>query len=221
MSSFDYIPRQEYKLLDWAKKLAGYATSHCINWKIEAPGAKMSTCINNYETAFMKVISPNRGKVDTLEKNEAKKALIKECRTYTQGFLAKNPYVTDADRKEMGITVRDTTPTSVPDPNGQAVADISYPGRTQLQLRAKHIEGTPENAKANYGYRIFSGIYASGDALPSSGKDLHESKFTRKKKTIYTFEPEDSGKKAFFCIRYENSKGKTGPWGPLFWAIIP
>ena len=29
------------------------------------------------------------------------------------------------------------------------------------------------------------------------------------------------GQTVYFCIRYENSKGKAGPWGPIFQAIIP
>jgi hypothetical protein len=33
--------------------------------------------------------------------------------------------------------------------------------------------------------------------------------------------PGDSGKTAYFCIRYENAKGDTGDWGPVFSAVIP
>jgi hypothetical protein len=25
----------------------------------------------------------------------------------------------------------------------------------------------------------------------------------------------------YFCIRMENSKGEAGPWGPIFWTVIP
>ena len=31
----------------------------------------------------------------------------------------------------------------------------------------------------------------------------------------------EMGKAAYFSIRYENSKGKAGPWGPLASALIP
>jgi hypothetical protein len=96
-----------------------------------------------------------------------------------------------------------------------------YPGRTQLQLLLKHIAGTPFNPKADYGYRIYYGLYTQSDTPPASGIELHESRFSRQKKVLFSFSPSDSGKTAFFSIRYENSKGKTGPWGPLFSAIIP
>jgi hypothetical protein len=53
------------------------------------------------------------------------------------------------------------------------------------------------------------------------GTELPHSRFTRRKKELFEFPLEDSGKTAYFCIRLENSKGKAGPWGPVFSAIIP
>jgi hypothetical protein len=38
---------------------------------------------------------------------------------------------------------------------------------------------------------------------------------------VFTFEPEDKGKTAYFCIRGENGKGDEGDWGDLSSAIIP
>jgi hypothetical protein len=56
---------------------------------------------------------------------------------------------------------------------------------------------------------------------PVAGKELPHSIFTRRKKERIDFDQEDSGKTVYFCIRYENAKGKPGPWGPLFSAVIP
>jgi hypothetical protein len=184
-------------------------------------GMPSEILISDFEEKLQKAMAPNHGRVDSIEKNEAKRWLIVACRNFIQGFLARNPFVTVADREKMGLPVYDKTPTSVADPTGQAEADITYPGRTQLQLLIKHVAGTPLDGKANYGCRVYHGVYAADDTLPASGKDLRESQFTRVKKLLYNFEPEDTGKTAYFAIRYENSKGKTGPWGPLFSAIIP
>jgi hypothetical protein len=45
--------------------------------------------------------------------------------------------------------------------------------------------------------------------------------FTRKPKHEFDFPEEDRGKSVYFCLRYENSKGDPGPWGPLLHAVIP
>jgi hypothetical protein len=56
---------------------------------------------------------------------------------------------------------------------------------------------------------------------PVSGTELPHSLFTKRKRELFDFPAEDSGKTVYFCIRYENSKGKSGPWGPIFSAVIP
>ncbi|MDR2184295.1 MAG: hypothetical protein LBO80_01305 [Treponema sp.] len=41
------------------------------------------------------------------------------------------------------------------------------------------------------------------------------------------FDPEssdfdgESGNTVYFCLRYENSKGEAGPFGPVFSAVVP
>jgi hypothetical protein len=52
-------------------------------------------------------------------------------------------------------------------------------------------------------------------------EDLPHSRFTHRKKELFDFDAEDSGKTAYFCIQYENSKAKKGPWSPVFSAVIP
>ena len=221
MSSKDYIPRYERELLDWAKELFGYSAANCAMWKVAPPSEESLNLLAAYEAALAITELPNRGKVDVSRKNGAKKALVKACRSYVQGFLAKNPYVSDVERKRMRLTIYDKEPTPVTDPVGLAVANIKYPNKGALELHIQHDDSTPANAKANYGYRIYYGVYSSSDTPPESGEDLRESLFTRQKKQLFIFKPKDSGKTAFFSIRYENSKGKAGQWGKLFSAIIP
>ena len=216
----NYIPAGDAKMLEWAKNLNAEAVKGFAKWKIAAPELFIETPLSEFETALEKLADPNHGKIDVSAKNAAKKTLGKACREYVQGFLARNPLVTDLDRERLGITIYDTIPTSIADPTGQADAKITYPGRTQLMLHIQHVDGTFDR-KTNYGCRVYFSTYAHGETPPASGKDLRESKFTRQKKMLFTFQPADSGKTAYFVIRYENSKGSTGPWGPMFSAIIP
>ena len=131
------------------------------------------------------------------------------------------PPLTSADFIMLGLKPKDAIPTPAPDPVGLAEASISYPRRTQLKLLIRHITGSSDDAREYYGCRIYYGTYSPGETLPASGKDLRESRFTRRQRELFMFQPEDSGKTACFCLRYENSKGVAGPWGPLVSAIIP
>ena len=221
MRTKDYIPGNDAKFIEWGENLMTVGELHCTDWGVIGPEQMVGGALTDFKDKYAKAAQPNRGRIDVLEKNEARKTAEKALRSYVQGFLAKNPKITNTQREMLGITVYDVVPTSVGAPQGQAEADISYPGRTQLQLKIKHIEGTPKDTKALYGFRVYFGVYADGDAPPVSGMDLRESKFTRQRKMLFTFLPTDSAKVAYFSIRYENSKGETGPWGPMFSAIIP
>ena len=198
-----------------------YALANAERFKVCAPDATLLAMVEQYAGKLNKLDDPNHGKVDVIEKNDARKTLEKAIRTYVQGFLAKNPNVTNADRENMALPVYDTTPTTVGNPQGQATADIAHMGGQILQLHIKHVSGTPSDAKANYGCKIYYGLFADGDKQPANGEDLTKHKFTRRKKEIFEFTPADVKKTAYFAIRYENSKGKAGPWGPMFSALIP
>jgi hypothetical protein len=123
----------------------------------------------------------------------------------------------------------------VPAPTGFAEADVRYPGPGVLELRCRAVEGQPAlDLRGDYGYRVYWGVYPPGGAAvdlavgprrllmtpPSVGDTLPHSTWTRRKRERLDFH-EDRGSTVYFCIRYENAKGQTGPWGPLFSAIIP
>jgi hypothetical protein len=55
---------------------------------------------------------------------------------------------------------------------------------------------------------------------PTSGKELPHSRWTRRRRERFSFDG-DSGKTVYFCIRYENGKGESGEFGPIFSAVIP
>ena len=220
MAAKSYIPVNDLAFQEWLGDLLAYAAVNYQRWQVADPENILKAPFDDFKAKLAKANDANRGKVDVFAKNEARKTVEKEARDYTQGFLAKNKFVTNEDRVAMRLPVRDTTPTPVADPTGQAEATITYPGRTQLELRIKHVDGTPLDPGANYGYRIYWGIVEAGDPMPQ-GHQLRESRFTRRKKELFTFAATDSGRTACFCIRYENSKGAASPWGPVMSAIIP
>ena len=132
-----------------------------------------------------------------------------------------NPPLTDADILSLGLKPKDKEPTPVGEPTGQPQANIILTRRAQLTVQIVPDETEQTDKRVNYGCRIYYGIYPAGETPPVSGMDLRHSMFTRKKKELFTFLPTDSGKTAYFSIRYENSKGKAGPWGPMAQALIP
>ena len=228
MAKKSYIPASDDKLLEWAKKLQVHATANAAIWKISPPDASLVDLIGVFEVKLRKAKDPNRGKVDVMEKTEARKSLEKACRTYVQGFLARNPYVTNPDRETMGLTIYDVIPSTVPPPSVPVEGDLFFPAAGLVEVKNIRATGILVDKKSGYGVRIYYGIMGTPDEAdrfrlnrpPKTGDDLPHSVFTRQKKYRFDFTGE-SGRQIFICLRFENSKGQAGPWGKIIQAFVP
>ena len=218
------------KQSDWIASTRDGRLAMAKSWKLRinySPGwnipadtvSKLSTAIDVAEVA-LKIPAGERNPVSNAKLKDAFDELTAVMRDIKKRYFFAPP-LENADFAALDLRIKDTEPTAVAKPLGEAEADIEYLGKRVMQLHIKHIEGTPTDDKADYGYKIYFGIYSDSDTQPASGEDLTKSKFTRRKKQLFEFTPADSKKTAYFCIRYENSKGETGPWGPMFSALIP
>ena len=217
----DYVPGNDRVFLAWIRNIVAYALLNFARWRVNKPSDEFIGLIDDFEAKLLRMDDKNHGSVDTREKNDARRVLEKEARAFVQGYIAKNPMVTNSDKEKMGLPIYDTTPTSISEPLGQATASVEYLGGQLLQLHLSHMVGTPSDEKANYGCKIYYDVFADSDPKPDSGEKLTRHTFTRRKKEVIKFTPADVKKTAYFCIRYENSKGQAGPWGPMVAALIP
>lgn len=221
MSGSKYIPSNDAEFCGWAKNAVTYAKEHHERWGITAPAEGMDAQIDDLEQKVARCAEPTRSKVDTLVKNEARKVVERDLRNYIQGMVARNVNVTNEDRQMMGLPIRDTIPTPVGDPVGLVAATVKYLNEGALELHIVHVEGSPYDKRANYGVKIVYDVFPL-DAPPTEDANLlRNAVFTRRKKELLTFDKKDAGKTARFCLRYENSKGKAGQWGPVVQAVIP
>jgi hypothetical protein len=194
---------------------------NCSRWGVIPPSQEMIARLKDLRLKVEKCQQPTHSQVDTLVKNQARKESKKDVRNYVQGFLAHNINVTDEDRKMMGLPIPDRTRTPVGDPVGLVTATFKYQNEGALEMHIEHVETSPFDPRSNYGFKIQHAVIPYGAPIPESVTQLTESRFTRRKKELFTFEKEDRGKTVCFCLRYENSKGKAGQWGPIVSAVIP
>jgi hypothetical protein len=198
------------------------------------PAAQFTELGNLFATAqalLQKAESGDRTPVITEECRVAFEALDDEARFFKNHYFLIPP-LTTADIVNLGLSLRND-PSSIPKPEAQVEADLTFPGIHLVELaniRAVGTFGLPD-PRSDYGTRIFYGLFGPpSDEFrfrltepPKSGKDLPYSVFTRRKKERFDFDGE-SGNRVYFCIRYENAKGGPegeGPFGPILSAVIP
>jgi hypothetical protein len=191
--------------------------------------AALSSAYTDWEAAYSRTTKPHT-KADTQAMKGAytrsKKVLSRFIKVWFRGF----PDIVTAEYlANMDIAPIDNTPTPIPEPGNQVEADFVFPGIHLVELaKIRPVSGTPPDARSDYGVRIYFGFSGPPSekfpfrlaGIPKRGEDLPYSVFTKKKKKRFDFEGE-SGCTVYFCLRYENSKGDAGPFGPMLSAVIP
>jgi hypothetical protein len=174
---------------------------------------------------YSKTLGPHTPE-DTLAKNNKKEEAKALVRPFVNQYL-RFPPVADEDRLAMGIPNRDTKPTRVLPPASQAEADMMFPGIHLLELvKIRKVGTLSDDPRSDYGVSIHIGILDAVHgkwritAVPATGEDMPYAVFTREKKLLLDLDGE-SGKTVYLCLRYENSKGEAGPFGPILHAVIP
>ena len=208
--------------------------TRAVDWGIPATeGAELVRLTAEAEAVLTEAQNSRRTPAVTEKCKAAFDPLTEKMRSLkSQYFLS--PPLTDLDFASLKLQSANTNRSPVSAPSSRIQADVSRAGQHQLELRLRPASGSPPDPhRSDYGYRIYYGVLpqkgASADVeekreliqAPASGNDLPFSKFTYRQQEVFDFAPEDNGKTAYFCVRYENSKGDSGPWGSLFSILIP
>jgi hypothetical protein len=231
----DWFPGSRAAQLAMAKTWLTVFSVKAPEWGIPSTEVTgLSTLTADADALLVQAMSSDRTPVITARCTAAFNALEDKMRYIKKHFLLSPP-LSEADIISLLLTPEDTTRSPIPKPEGFPEADVSYPGVNTLELHPRPVAGQPPlDLRSDYGYRIYWGVLPPGGATveaatgskrelmkpPASGAELPHSLWTRRRRERFTFTG-DGGKTAWFCVRYENSKGDAGNWGPMFSAVIP
>lgn len=182
-------------------------------------------------------------------KDDARRALEREIRPITN-FVQTYPTTTDAERAEIGITVRDTARTAAPTPTTAPRVSVVPGGRLRHELRLADETTPTRRAKPEgvVGAEVWvklleqgtrhqasgtspseegadlSGLVPSAQSLvPSSlGDPLTFSYLTMSTRSTVrtTFDTDAGGKTAVYMLRWVNTRGEKGPWSDIASATV-
>jgi hypothetical protein len=216
----DFIPHSDGAFLEWSKTLVAYVNPRLTAFNIPAGATtEIQALLTAYETAFEAAQNPNRGKVDVLNKNEAKESLTAALRVFIKAYLTFNPAVTDADKESMGLPLHDNTRTPSPVPSTIPETELDSSIIRQITVHFKDA-GSDKRGKPAYVHGIEL-RWSLLETAPASVEDLKNSAFDTASPYTFTFDEADRGKALYICPRWENNKGEKGPWGEIVKAIIP
>jgi len=236
MASKDWMPTTRTEQLAMAKKWETYLTNQRISdWGVskelretfinalKEADKMLSTAITTDRTSAMNaVIRASFGKLVDIMRDLRRRHF----------FM---PPLTEGDWVSLGLRLPDTTFTTVGTPTSVVTAEITYPHKNALSLRIVPISDQSYDDRSGWGFRIYFGVLPQTTNIseemmierqflrrqPQNPEELTASHFTRRKRDLIEFPYDNSGKQCFICVRYENSKGEKGPWGPMVNSFIP
>jgi hypothetical protein len=177
---------------------------------------KVSSCYANWQNPA------ERTPRITTQLQEAEAVFIPEYRQLYTGTLKNSPLVTDDELQGMGLPKRSGgghTPVPAPRRHPAAEADTSELRRVTIAFFED--EDTHKKAKPHgvHGVEVLWAVF-------DHTQDVHISELTHSSFDTHTpltleFADEDRGKVLYFALRWENTRGEKGPFGPVLNAIIP
>jgi len=213
-----YMPQAEGAYISWSRQFLTVVDQHKTAWGI--PDAKVTEMLalqTEVETLHKKCQTADRSKTDVVAKNE-KIALLKHKEEALVAQLQAADYMNDEFRRQLGITIRDKTPSPHPRPSEEPDTDVrGTKNHFEHQVRALNPDGKPRKPAGIYGVAF---AWQVGGERPAAGEDLPKGRFSRKPTLVVTYTEADKGKTAYYSTAYENSKGDKGPWSPVEEAVI-
>jgi hypothetical protein len=215
----DYIPKNDFRLLEFAKNLLAYAKTKYTAWSVASPIPFLQTNITEYESMLEAAQEPNRGKVDVQNKNEWKRILTASLRTYIQGFLARNPKVTDEDRTLMGLPLRDTIRTPHETVSEMVEFDLRLRNIREVIVNFR-VQGSPHIAKPD-GYDGAVLIWDVLGAPPERPESLSRHTMASRTPHALPFDETERGSTVYVAAAWQNERGTIGAWSEIQNTVIP
>ena len=151
-------------------------------------------------------------------KDDARAALESEIRSLTRRLQA-SPDVDDTERAAMGITVPDTVGTAAAVPATRPLVTVD------TSQRLRHViafvdEATPTRKAKPAGVMGVELWVKIGDPAPVDPSELTFLSVDTRTPYVTNFDGADGNKVAHYMLRWESTRGETGPWSETASATI-
>lgn len=145
-------------------------------------------------------------------------AEIRPIARFVQSYFA----TTDADRANMGITVRDGALTPAAPPTTRPLVRIDTSQRLLHTLRFSD-ESTPTRRRKPHGVlgaEVWVAIAAPHDPPPLIGAAFRFLSVNPRGTLQTDFTTAEAGKTAYYALRWLSTRGETGPWSEIAAATV-
>ncbi len=216
----DFIPSGDAQLNSFSTNLISVVNASLADYGlVAADTVPITAALGTWTTAFG-AVGPAEAvfRATITAKDTAREALIALLRALVKTIQSK-PSVTNESKTAIGITVTDTTKTPVAVPTTAPVGLIEQANRLEHSINFADVT-TPTSKAKPTGVRGCQIWVKIGTTPPASASELQFLATDTRTPYVAQFDIADAGKTAYYWLRWENTKGETGPWSAVAAATI-
>lgn len=225
-SGKQYIPVKDKDFFVFQDNLVTIVVANATAWSI--PPAEV-TALTDRQTEFEPLYTTaenktTRSRSDVLAYRQSRKLYEKEIRAFVKAWLMFNPLVTDEQRSEMALTIRDTNPSPHPAITDIPIVALRVIGGGDIDARCKALKDQtrpsmhPAANLVDYRYVLLE----VGDIPPADPEDYQKRDVSSRAKFIIRVGAKNEGKRLYAVFRWVNTAKpkQEGPWTDAQTVII-
>ncbi|MDR0598924.1 MAG: hypothetical protein LBG84_02415 [Treponema sp.] len=227
----DWFPTKRDEVLSMADLWRAELPTRGASWGIPAEDiAALGVLTDDARARWEEENDPERRTPVVVQEAKTAFRLLEMKMRYIKRHWLITPPLSPSTLMSLKLPPMDTDPTPIPPPTAQVEGDISFPGVHLVHIsRFRPVNGIHSpNIKSDHGVSINYGLTGTPtenhplrvNQPPTSGKELPEHWYITKGGLRLDLDGE-SGQTMYVCLRYENSKGQTGPFGPIQQVVVP
>jgi hypothetical protein len=215
----DYIPSSDSELIEFAMNFINRISGNEAELGLTAADTTAITALRStFNLSYIDNNTTQMSARSTREKKDAdREPLVAKLREAAQR-IQNSPNVTDAQRAELGLTIRQTSsaPTGAPDSRPVLEIDTSEPLRHTVKFYDNVLEtkGKPDGVR---GAEIWCKI---GGEATMNEDDYRYLGTDTASPYLAIHRPENVGKQAHYIARWVNGRGEYGAWSNSETATI-
>lgn len=218
----NYLPYNDAEFTNWVVSFVAYLAPHVDEFGLTA--ADIATLLADkpeWESAFNAHLAAQASARSARQNKDARReALEADIRSLVNRIQAY-PGTTDAQREDLGITVRSSiaTPTDLEASGDKPVAIIDISGRMKHVLRIQN--QTPTGmSRAKPAGALGCEVWRKVGEEPVGDTDLEYVDLVTRSPYVVQYSAEDAGKNAHYMFRWVSAKGEKGTWSETETATI-
>lgn len=210
------FPSKETDLNAYFARVVPYLLLHFSRLHVsESNITAVNTALDAWISIFPLARNENlRSKLIIANKNSARDSLI----TLLRSIYADIPQsiLTAQDRITFGLDEKNTSRSLNPKPTTHPIGKININNRLQHTISYTDQDGSIGKPHGVRGCQIWFTM----DANITSQANLRYLASSSVSPYVHKFDVPDVGKTVQYWLRWENTRGETGPWSPVLNAIV-